>query len=179
MGTLSGGNGGGWPPDELPELPPEWGTIVIPDDASELTQEASQVRRELRWQARDLRWRRRLHLPRRKARSSGDGATSLGVPLLVILIATIATLTSLFVISWPTRPQQPDLPTSVATPSGGTPTTGPAELQLPSPQPAPPEPATAVTPHALGPVPPRWYDPARALHVHPATAIWQLPRPPG
>jgi hypothetical protein len=121
MGTLSGGDGGGWPPDELPELPPEWGAIVIPDDASELAQEATRVRRELRRQARRQRWRRRLHLPPPKSRDDDEEATTLGVPLLVISIAVIATLTSLFAIAWPTRQQRPDLrPTAVASPPGGT-----------------------------------------------------------
>ena len=54
MGTLSGGNGGEQPPngggssDGVPELPPEWGFIVIPDDAAELEGEAGEVRRQLR-----------------------------------------------------------------------------------------------------------------------------------
>jgi hypothetical protein len=47
------------------------------------------------------------------------------VPLLVISIAVIATLTSLFAIAWPTRQFRPDLrPTAVAsTPVAGTPET--------------------------------------------------------
>jgi hypothetical protein len=123
MGTMSGGDGGGWPPDELPELPPEWGTIVIPDDASELAQEATKVRRELRRQTRQRRWRRRLHLPPPRPRDGDEEATTLGVPLLVISIAVIATLTSLFAIAWPARQLGPDLrPTTVAsTPTAGTP----------------------------------------------------------
>ena len=38
MGSLRGDNGGERPPEGggLPDLPPEWGTIVIPDDASAL-----------------------------------------------------------------------------------------------------------------------------------------------
>jgi hypothetical protein len=125
MGTQSGGDGGGWTPDELPELPPEWGTIVIPDDASELAQEATKVRRELRRQERQRRWRRRLHLPPPRPRTDDEEATTLGVPLLVISIAVIATLTSLFAIAWPTRQLRPDLrPTAVAsTPVAGTPGT--------------------------------------------------------
>jgi hypothetical protein len=169
MGTLSGGNGGGWPPDELPELPPEWGTIVIPDDASELAREATRVRRELRWQARERYWRRRLHLPRRNRRPGEEDLPALGVPLLVILIATIATLTSLFVISWPTRPQRPNLePTAVATPSVGSPTTGPAQPPVPSAGPGVPGPTTAVAPHALGAVTSRPPGPAHLLFVGPA-----------
>src|SRR3954463_12808252 len=48
MGTRRDGNGNGWPPDGLPDLPPEWGTVIIPDDLSELAEESSRVRRELR-----------------------------------------------------------------------------------------------------------------------------------
>ena len=61
MGTL--GNG-------LPDLPPEWGEVVIPDDPAELDEEAEVVRKELRRAARKARrakrmraLRRRLHLP--------------------------------------------------------------------------------------------------------------------
>jgi hypothetical protein len=155
MGTMSGGNGGGWPSDELPELPPEWGTIVIPDDASELAQEATKVRRELRRQARQRRWRRRLHLPPPKPHVGDEEATTLGVPLLVISIAVIATLTSLFAIAWPTRQFRPDLrPTSVAsTPVAGTPRSS-----------APTGPATA-TPTGTATAAPTGTDTPRALGV--------------
>jgi hypothetical protein len=104
MGTLGGGNGGGRPPDNggqpegLPGLPPEWGTIVIPDDAAELAQEADEIRRQLRRQARRERWRRRLGLP---AGPNGTGQPSLGLPLLIMSIAIMATLTSLFAVAWP------------------------------------------------------------------------------
>ncbi|MBX6358019.1 MAG: hypothetical protein IRZ05_19475 [Micromonosporaceae bacterium] len=107
MSTLGGGNGDGWPPegggqsDGLPGLPPEWGSVVIPDDPAELADEAAQVRRELRRQARRDAWRRRLRLP---ARAAGqDGQPSLGLPLLIMSIAVIATLTSLFAVAWPGR----------------------------------------------------------------------------
>src|SRR3954464_9707963 len=49
MGTLGDDNGG--PPPGgggLPDLPPEWGVIIIPDDPSELAPEIDEVRRELR-----------------------------------------------------------------------------------------------------------------------------------
>lgn len=32
---------------DLPDLPPEWGRVVVPDNAAELSAEAAQVRREL------------------------------------------------------------------------------------------------------------------------------------
>jgi hypothetical protein len=153
MGTLSGGDGGGWPPDELPDLPPEWGTIVIPDDAAELADEAGRVRRQLRREAREQRWRRRLHLPPAKPRSGDDDATTLGVPLLVISIAVIATLTSLFAIAWPAHPQRPDLqPTAVATTPVSTPGAGSGNPS--SGTSGAPDTGTAptgtATPHALG-----------------------------
>jgi hypothetical protein len=154
MGTMSGGDGGGWPPDELPELPPEWGTIVIPDDASELAQEATKVRRELRRQARQRRWRHRLHLPPPSPRDDDEEATTLGVPLLVISIAVIATLTSLFAIAWPTRQLRPDLrPTAVAsTPVAGTPgSSAPAGTATAAPTgPTTTAPTGTDTPRALG-----------------------------
>lgn len=102
MGTLGEGNGGGdRPPDRdgLPGLPPEWGSIVIPDDPADLAEETEAVRRELRWTARRRRWRRRLGL-----RPRGE-EPSLGLPLLIMAIAVIATLTSLFAVAWP-RPQR-------------------------------------------------------------------------
>ena len=103
MGDLRPGNGGGTPPDDgaypdLPDLPPEWGTIVIPDDPAELAAEADQVRRELRRQA----WRNRLRAlvglgPRRRS------DPSLGVPLAIMAVAVITTLLSLFVVTWDHR----------------------------------------------------------------------------
>jgi hypothetical protein len=107
MSTLGGGNGDGWPPegggqsDGLPGLPPEWGTVVIPDDPAELADEAAEVRREMRRRARRAAWRRRLGLPPRTA--GEDAQPSLGLPLLIMSIAVIATLTSLFAVAWPGR----------------------------------------------------------------------------
>src|SRR5262245_27143844 len=103
MGTL-GDNGGNRPPDNggqpdgVPDLPPEWGVIVIPDDPAELAEEAACVRRELRREARRDRWRRRLHLP---PRGSTDDSAAVGIPLLIMTIAVLATLTSLFAVAWP------------------------------------------------------------------------------
>ena len=81
MGTLRGDNGGGQPPNGggLPDLPPEWGVVIIPDDAAELDVEAAQVHRELRWYARGIRWRRRFHLPV-PVRRSPDGTASRAAP---------------------------------------------------------------------------------------------------
>jgi hypothetical protein len=100
MGTLPGGNGeppaGGGPPDGMPGLPPEWGPIVIPDDASELDDEAAAIRREMKRDVRRYRWRRRL----RGTGRNGD-TPSLGAPLAIMAIAMLATLISLFAVVWP------------------------------------------------------------------------------
>src|SRR5688572_6969998 len=98
-------NGGGVPPEEgggsyrggLPDLPPEWGSIVIPDDAAELDDEATIVRRELRREA--LRGR----LSRVFGRD-GRQQPSLGVPVVIMAAAVITTLLSLFVVTWDHRP---------------------------------------------------------------------------
>lgn len=101
MGDLQPGNGGGGvPPDDgahrgLPDLPPEWGTIVIPDDPAELGDEALAVRRELRRQA----WRNRLRRLVGLGPAHGD-TQSLGVPIVIIAVALITTLLSLFVVTW-------------------------------------------------------------------------------
>ncbi|GIG85266.1 hypothetical protein [Plantactinospora endophytica] len=84
------------PFDGVPDLPPEWGRIVIPDDPAELAAEAAELRRELRSQARREGWRRRLGLP-----SASSGPSPLRLSLLIMSIALLATLTSLFAITWP------------------------------------------------------------------------------
>ncbi|WDZ85670.1 hypothetical protein [Micromonospora cathayae] len=79
-------NGQG-PPDGLPDLPPEWGRIVVPDDASALAEEAERVRRELRAghrQATRRRWR-----------------SALALPLLVLTVAVLTTLAGLVAVTWP------------------------------------------------------------------------------
>jgi hypothetical protein len=106
MGTLRGDNGGERPQDGggVPGLPPEWGAIVIPDDAAELDHEAAALRREWRRTARRDRWRRWLRLPPRTGSPSLDSSPALGIPLLIMTVAIIATLTSLFALAWPNRP---------------------------------------------------------------------------
>ncbi|WP_033342404.1 hypothetical protein [Catenuloplanes japonicus] len=126
MGTL-GGNGDAPPPDDsdLPELPPEWRSIVIPDDASALADEAAAVRRE-------LRERRRLTeapavLPeQRRARpvdwlARPPSEIALRIPLVIMAIAIITTLTSLFLVSWLGQPRPP---ATQRTASGQTPSPG-------------------------------------------------------
>lgn len=132
MGTLRGDNGGNRPPDNggqpdgVPDLPPEWGVIVIPDDLTELADEAAEVRRELRKQARRGRWRRRLHLPARESGSPDEDSATIGIPLLIMSIAILATLTSLFAVAWPgqPRPASPPAAATAANQTAQTPTLG-------------------------------------------------------
>jgi hypothetical protein len=104
MGTLRGGNGDEQPPngggasDGVPELPPEWGRIVIPDDASALDAEAAEVRKELKREKTRYRWQRWIRVA---APGSKREVPSLGVPLAIMAIAVIATLISLFAVAWP------------------------------------------------------------------------------
>ncbi|MEU8425432.1 hypothetical protein AB0C15_31620 [Micromonospora sp. NPDC048835] len=79
------------PADGLPGLPPEWGRVVVPDDASALAAEAAQIRRELR-------------------RAGGD-RRALGLPLLVLLVAVLTTLAGLVVVTWPRANRSTDRPT--------------------------------------------------------------------
>ena len=64
----AGGNGGwapdGGTPDDLPDLPDEWGVIVIPDDLSELCDEVEAIRTELSLTTPPTtRWQRFLRRP--------------------------------------------------------------------------------------------------------------------
>ncbi|HEV2930851.1 MAG TPA: hypothetical protein VGW74_19380, partial [Propionibacteriaceae bacterium] len=101
MGTQHGGNGDNVPPDgerspdpELPELPPEWGNVEIPDDLSALADEAEQIRQEL------LRERREGRRPAKASSPAGAGEPSIGVPLLIMSVAVMITLVSLFAMTW-------------------------------------------------------------------------------
>ena len=120
MGTLRGDNGGGERPQDgggLPDLPPEWGTIIIPDDAGALDDEGTSIRRQFRRAAIRRRWRRRLHLRPEPIGRTGDDPPGLAVPLLIMSIAVIATLVSLFVVAWPRR--NPNGTPQLAPPSPG------------------------------------------------------------
>lgn len=124
MGTLRGDNSGGERPQDgggLPDLPPEWGTIIIPDDAGALDDEGTSIRRQFRRATIRRNWRRRLHLSPEPIGRTGDDSPGLAVPLLIMSIAVIATLVSLFAVAWPRR-----------NPNG-------------TPQLAPPSPAAVVT----------------------------------
>jgi hypothetical protein len=103
MGTLRG-NGGGSPPDGgdpfdgLPDLPPEWGVVVVPNDPGELAEEAAEVRRELRREARNGAWFRLLGLS-----SPGTGETglpSVRLPIVIMALAVLAALVSMVALGW-------------------------------------------------------------------------------
>ncbi|MEU8182821.1 hypothetical protein AB0B86_18900 [Micromonospora sp. NPDC049047] len=80
------------PADGLPGLPPEWGRIVVPDDASALADEAAQLRRELR-------------------RATGDHTRQLTLPLLVLVVALLTTMAGLVAVAWPRTSRGTDRPT--------------------------------------------------------------------
>ncbi|MEU9510284.1 hypothetical protein AB0D32_28840 [Micromonospora sp. NPDC048170] len=93
----------------LPDLPPGWGRVVVPDDASALAAEAEQLRRELRETTR-------------RATPPPWSRSPLALPLLILLVAVLTTLAGLAAVTWP-RPARstPDpAPTSYA-PSTGRP----------------------------------------------------------
>jgi hypothetical protein len=112
MGVLRPDNGDASPPDDggsqhggLPDFPPEWGAVVIPDDASELGREAALVRAELRRDIRRHRFRRAFGLP--DMATHGDRHPAIGVPIVIMAVAVLTTLISLFVVTWDRRPPQP------------------------------------------------------------------------
>jgi hypothetical protein len=111
------GNGG--PPDDggsnrggLPDFPPDWWPVIIPDDASELDEEAQALRRELLRHARQSTVRSALGL-REKSRARHD--SPLGAPAVIMAVAVLTTLISLFVVVWG---QQPDSPGPSTSPPG-------------------------------------------------------------
>jgi hypothetical protein len=102
---------GGWSPDggsfdDLPDLPEEWGVIVIPDDLSELSDEVEAVRAELQLAGPPSRWRRFTNRPvMRRVRKVVN--SSLRAPVLIISMAVLVTVASLFASAWPGPPRQP------------------------------------------------------------------------
>jgi hypothetical protein len=133
MGDLRPDNGNGWPPDDgqggLSGLPPEWGSIVIPNDAAELDPEADAIRRELRRTARRARQRAWLHLKPRKPGPHRPHPS--GVPIMIMVVAVLASMISLILVTWGPRPTQPIPAATHATPnSGGTVGIPTAELTL-------------------------------------------------
>jgi hypothetical protein len=113
MGSLRGEDGDGRPPQDdsgLPDLPPEWGTVVIPDDLTELGREAAEFRRATRRAARNNRWRRRIGL----APKAANDSPPVGIPLLIMCIAIVAALTSLFAVTVTTHGTPSATPTTTA-----------------------------------------------------------------
>ncbi|GGM30332.1 MULTISPECIES: hypothetical protein [Micromonospora] len=108
------------PTDGLPDLPAEWGRVVVPDDPSALAAETALVRRELRGQARRRRWQRRL---------GGSGHRMLGLPVLILLVVALITTGALLAGTWPRPSRGGDRPTVVPYP---TPPTGLAGRSLPA-----------------------------------------------
>ncbi len=100
MGSPDGNNGGlppdGGAPEGLPGLPPEWGHIVVPDDASALADEAAAVRAELRRRRRQAR--RSWRTPPVPGRT---GQTGIRAPMLIMTVAVLVTLASLFTAALP------------------------------------------------------------------------------
>jgi hypothetical protein len=102
---------GGWPsdggsPDDVPDLPEEWGVIVIPDDLSELTDEVEAIRAELRQADARTRWQRFTARTgvRRLRRIAAAGVRA---PVLIISMAVLVTVASLFASAWPGPPRTP------------------------------------------------------------------------
>jgi hypothetical protein len=107
---MAGGSDNGWSDsgssDDLPDLPEEWGVIVIPDDLSELSDEVASVRAELKLAEHPTRWRRLLSRPGvRRLRRVGIAA--LRAPVLIISMAVLVTVASLVASAWPGPPRQP------------------------------------------------------------------------
>ncbi|MDG4768422.1 hypothetical protein O7632_30655 [Solwaraspora sp. WMMD406] len=127
MATTSNGDGwsdGAGAPDDLPEIPPEWGPVIVPDDPAALAAEAELVRRELRRTRRRDTWHRRFGIdPHDTGRGTAhrrQDRAALRLPLIIMLVAVLAAMVSLFTVAWSDRPR----PTPTATP--------PAPVRLPS-----------------------------------------------
>ncbi|MEH1055786.1 hypothetical protein V6U89_11315 [Micromonospora sp. CPCC 206171] len=103
------------PSDGLPDLPPEWGRVVVPDDASALAEEAEQLRRELRRQAAGARRRGRFGLTPR-----ADGRPPLALPALILVVALLTTIGGLLAVTWPRSPRGTERPTVLPYPSAAS-----------------------------------------------------------
>lgn len=100
MGIQQGDNGGSdlppegdrpSEPEKLPELPPDWGEV--PDDPAELAHEAEQIRAELAGE-------RIPDHPTPSGEAGDRGQPSIGTPLLIMSVAVVITLLSLFAMAW-------------------------------------------------------------------------------
>lgn len=96
-GDGAGPDDGGYYRGGLPDLPPEWGLVVIPDDVSELDQDAEVVRRELRREARQAKLRQVLGIGPQTEQAS---ATTLTLPVVIMALTVLVTLVSFLVVLW-------------------------------------------------------------------------------
>ncbi|MEV0896728.1 hypothetical protein [Actinoplanes sp. NPDC049802] len=97
---------GGGSPDGLPDFPEEWGVIVIPDDLSELSDEVEAVRAELHTAA-PLNGLQRLARRPTARRLRRLGGLLTHTPALIITLAVLVTVASLFASAWPGPARQP------------------------------------------------------------------------
>ncbi|HWS37402.1 MAG TPA: hypothetical protein VN408_32325 [Actinoplanes sp.] len=97
---------GGESPDDLPDLPEEWGVIVIPDDLSELADEVEAVRAELRTGPPLTGWRLFVRRPAIR-RIRRFGTVLMRTPALIVSVAVLVTIASLFASAWPGPARQP------------------------------------------------------------------------
>lgn len=97
---------GGGTPDDLPDFPEEWGVIVIPDDLSALADEVAAVRAELRTGPPLTRVQRLTRRPSVR-RLRRFGTFLVRTPALIISMAVLVTVASLFASAWPGPPRQP------------------------------------------------------------------------
>ncbi|WP_430781346.1 hypothetical protein [Actinoplanes sp. G11-F43] len=116
--------GGGSPDDfdGFPDFPEEWGVIVIPDDLSELSEEVEAVRAELRTGPPLTRWQLFARRPAIR-RVRRFGALLVRTPALIISVAVLVTIASLFASAWPGPARQP-----ATQRTGGTTEARPSEL---------------------------------------------------
>ncbi len=104
MGTR-GDNGGNERPQEgggLPDLPPEWGIVIIPDDASALDDEGFDHSPKLPPGGVPAPLAAAA-APQAASQCAGSTTTRPASPFLCLImtVAVIATLTSLFAVAWP------------------------------------------------------------------------------
>ena len=101
MSQRQGGDDGPRPPGDgdLPELPPEWGRLTVPDDPRELAAEAETVRAEL-W-AEANAGQQPGFVARRRLRSGLSG------PLVGLVLMLIAAVGSLTIVALPYAPSRP------------------------------------------------------------------------
>jgi hypothetical protein len=97
---------GGGTPDDLPDFPEEWGVIVIPDDLSALADEVAAVRAELHTGPPLTRVQRLARRPSVR-RLRRFGTFLIRTPALIVSMAVLVTVASLFASAWPGPPRQP------------------------------------------------------------------------